>query len=81
MPAPGGYGISQIEILEDSQIANKTIREALLKGAGVLILTIERKNESIPNPSADMKFIVDDKLICFGKLASMRSQIYTLPKQ
>ena len=75
--APGGYGISHIEVTEDSSVVNKTLNETDLRKSDILVLIIERKNQTIPNPSADTKIILGDKLMCFGKLETMRKRMYT----
>ncbi|MDP8214414.1 MAG: TrkA C-terminal domain-containing protein [Candidatus Euphemobacter frigidus] len=78
--APGGYGVSYIEITEDNPVINKTLVEAHLRRSDILVLAVERENQTIPNPPADTKVILGDKLMCFGKLATMRKQVYTLLK-
>ena len=79
--APGGYGVSHIEINEDSPVLNKTLIEAGLRKLDISVLVVERGRESIPNPPADTRILLGDKLLCFGKLASMRKQIYVVPKE
>jgi len=34
-----------------------------------------RGDETIPNPSADMRIIAGDELVCFGKLENIRKQL------
>lgn len=71
----GGCGISQVEIVRESPILNKTLRESGLRKADVTILVIERDGTSIPNPHADEQIRLQDKLICFGKLENIRSDV------
>jgi hypothetical protein len=78
--APGGYGVSHIEIDKDSPVLGQTLVEAELRKSDILVLTIERENQIIPNPSPSTRITLGDKLMCFGKLANMRKQIYTMPK-
>jgi len=73
--ATGGYGISQIEICNDSPILNKTLIESGLRQADILVLAVERNEEIIPNPSTSTRFLLKDKLICFGKLGNIRKQV------
>ncbi|MBU1007088.1 MAG: hypothetical protein KKH08_05830 [Candidatus Omnitrophica bacterium] len=73
--ATGGYGVSQIDICENSPILNKTILESELKKEDIIILAIERNGETMPNPPAETKIFFGDKIICFGKLGSMRRKI------
>ncbi len=81
MIAPGGYGISQIEINQGNPVLNKTIGDTDLKKLGISVLLIERGSKTIPNPPADTRILTDDKLVCFGKLATMRKKIYTISKE
>jgi hypothetical protein len=73
--ATGGYGVSQLEILEDSPIRNRTLRESGLRKADVLVLVIERNGGTVPNPPADTKILLGDRLICFGRLETIRRDV------
>ncbi len=73
--APGGYGVSQIEVTEDVPFINKTLSGSQLKKADILILAIERENKTIPNPPADTLILLGDKLLCFGKISTMRQGV------
>jgi len=75
----GGYGVSQIEIFKDSPIVDKTLLESDLRKLDISVLVIERKGDAIPNPQADTKILLGDKLICFGKLENIRKELYELP--
>ncbi|MCF7792083.1 MAG: TrkA C-terminal domain-containing protein [Victivallales bacterium] len=62
------YGVLRMVIKADDKYVNKTIGESRFKElTGAQILTIERKNKMIPNPSPDMILKKDDVLYCFGK--------------
>ena len=73
--ATGGYGVSQIEICDNSPVLNKTLLESGLKELDILVLAIERKETTIPNPSAGTRMLLGDSLICFGKLGSIRKKL------
>ena len=73
--ATGGYGVSQIETCKDSPILNKTLLESNLRQHDITVLAIERKGITIPNPPADTKILLDDKLMCFGKLENIRREL------
>jgi K+/H+ antiporter YhaU regulatory subunit KhtT len=77
--ATGGYGVSQIEICKESPIIDKTLLESDLRRLDISVLALERKGETMPNPSADTKFLLGDKLICFGKLENIRKELCELP--
>lgn len=73
--ATGGYGILKVEICKNSPVLNKTILEAALRKRDVSILAIERNEEIIPNPSPKKKMLLGDKIICFGKLENIRTEL------
>ena len=78
--ATGGYGVSSIEICKDSPILNKRLIESELRQHGITVLTIERDGEVIPNPTADSRILMRDKLVCFGKLSDIRKWICFVPE-
>lgn len=78
--ATGGYGISQIEVCKDSPILNRTLIESELRQYDITVLAVEREEQTIPNPVADTKILLGDKLICFGKLGNIRSKLCVMPK-
>jgi hypothetical protein len=75
--ATGGYGVSRIRIAPNSSIVDKTLIEANLRSYDITVLAITRNNETIPNPSADTVFKLDDELICFGRLENIQTIIST----
>ncbi len=79
MVATGGYGVSSIEICKKSPILNKTLIESELRQHDITVLTIEREGQTVPNPSADTKILLGDRLICFGKLENIRRRVYAVP--
>jgi hypothetical protein len=81
MIAPGGYGVSRIEIDQGNPAVNRTIDETDIKQHDISVLIIERGSKTIPNPPADTKILAGDQLVCFGKLAAMRKKIYTISKE
>jgi ribosomal protein S6--L-glutamate ligase len=70
-----GYGVSEIYAPEGSDFVGKTIKETTLAEQDINILTLYRGNKIIPNPKSDRVLEADDKLLCFGKLESMRKMI------
>jgi len=77
----GGYGVSRITIRPDSPILHKTIMESKLRSQDITVLAIVRGRETFPNPSADRTFMLDDELICFGKLENIQQQLPSFVKQ
>ncbi|MFH1614393.1 MAG: TrkA C-terminal domain-containing protein [Planctomycetota bacterium] len=73
--ATGGYGVSRIDVCSDSLILNKTLSESELRRHDITVLAIESGDKTIPNPSADIKILLGDRLICFGKLENIRKSV------
>ena len=67
-----GYGVSEIHIPEGSEFEGMTITETKLRDSDVNVLTLYRGKTEIPNPRADRTLKSEDRLLCFGKLDSMR---------
>lgn len=76
--APGGYGVSRVDIEENSPVLNKTLIEADLRKHGITVLVIERGATTIANPPSETRIQAGDVLLCFGKLTAMKNVIYTI---
>lgn len=72
-----GYGVSEIYIPDGSNFLGKTIKEVMDAEKDVNVLTLYRGKKVIPNPRGDRVLEPEDKLLCFGKLESMRGMIPT----
>ncbi|MFT7228304.1 MAG: ribosomal protein S6--L-glutamate ligase [Methylophilaceae bacterium] len=70
-----GYGVSEIYIPEGAKFIGETIKEITDVEKDINVLTLYRGNKIIPNPRTDRVIQADDKLLCFGKLDSMRDMI------
>lgn len=70
-----GYGVGEFQISKNSPIVGKSIADSGLREQDVVILTLERKGESIAIPSALRKLRAGDKVVCFGSLAAMKAII------
>jgi ribosomal protein S6--L-glutamate ligase len=70
-----GYGVTEIYVPEGSNFVGMKINETNLAERDINVLTLYRGNKIIPNPRADRELEPDDKLLCFGKLESMRGMI------
>ncbi|MFA5240132.1 MAG: TrkA C-terminal domain-containing protein [Phycisphaerae bacterium] len=73
--ATGGYGVSRVTVSQGSVVLDKTLLDAQLRKYDINILAIVRNEETLPNPSADMRIIAGDELVCFGKLENIRKQL------
>ncbi|MBA1147386.1 RimK family alpha-L-glutamate ligase [Ectothiorhodospiraceae bacterium WFHF3C12] len=70
-----GYGVSEIYIPEGSDFVGLTITETRLSEQDLNVLTLYRGAKVIPNPRADRLLEAGDKLLCYGKLESMRRMV------
>ena len=70
-----GYGVNEIYVPEGSKYVGKSIAEVDLSAKDLNVLTLYRGNKVIPNPRADRVLEPEDKLLCFGKLESMRGMV------
>lgn len=70
-----GYGVGEIYIPEGSKFVGKTIVETQLQEQDINVLTLYRGRKVIPNPRKDRVLEAEDKLLCFGKMESMRGMI------
>lgn len=70
-----GYGVSEIYIPEGSDFVGLTITETRLSEQDLNVLTLYRGVKVIPNPRYDRVLEAGDKLLCYGKLESMRRMV------
>ena len=70
-----GYGVTEIYVPEGSNFVGITIKDANFAEQDINVLTLYRGHKVIPNPRSDRVLEPDDKLLCFGKLESMRGMI------
>ena len=70
-----GYGVTEIYVPEGSKFIGQTITETRLAESDINILTLYRGDKIIPNPRNERVLEPRDKLLCFGKLESMRGMI------
>ncbi len=76
-----GYGIAEFPIIKGSSLAEKTISESGLRDSDILVLSIDRNGVVIPNPRGSREILVGDKLLCYGKLVTLRSLVPPPPKR
>jgi len=70
-----GYGVSEIYVPEGSNFVGLSIEQTQLLEQDINVLTLYRGNKVIPNPKLSRVLEADDKLLCFGKLESMRGMV------
>ncbi len=70
-----GYGVTEIYIPEGSEYVGRSIVDSGLREKDVQVFTLRRGNKIIPNPKSERVLEPGDKLLCFGKLESMKGLI------
>jgi ribosomal protein S6--L-glutamate ligase len=70
-----GYGVTELYVPEGSEYIGKTIEESGLRAKDVNVLTLYRGTSVVPNPKASRELEPGDRLLCFGRLESMRDLI------
>ena len=70
-----GYGVTELNIPDGSEYVGKTIGESSLRDRDINVLTLYRGTAVVPNPRSDRRLEPGDRLLCFGKLESMRDLI------
>ena len=70
-----GYGVTEIYVPAGSKFVGVTVKDTKLSEQDINVLTLYRGNKVIPNPRSDRVLEPEDKLLCYGKLESMRGMI------
>ncbi|MDF1836892.1 MAG: TrkA C-terminal domain-containing protein, partial [Planctomycetota bacterium] len=67
-----GYGVTELLIPEGSELIGKTIDASGLRETDVSVLNLTRGTSVISNPRGSRELEGGDRLLCYGKLESMR---------
>ena len=70
-----GYGVAEIPVNDQSELANKLIKNTGLKEREVLVLSVLRETLTIPTPKGEDRILVNDILVCYGKLSTLKNLI------
>ncbi len=70
-----GYGIAEIFIPEGSELIGKSIDESGLSDKDINVLTLYRGTTVVPNPRLKRVLEPGDRLLCFGRLETLRDLI------
>ena len=76
-----GYGVAEIHIPEGSDHIGKSIGNSGLRDKDIIVLTLNRGTNVIPNPRSQRLIEAGDRLLCFGKLEFMRDLIPAKTRQ
>jgi len=75
MTVSKGYGVADIIIPEGSTLVGQTIGDSGLREKDIVVLNLHRGTSIISNPKGSRALEANDKLLCYGKLDSMRDLI------
>lgn len=70
-----GYGVTEIQIGEASELVGKTIHDSGLRERDIVPLTVTRGTTVVSNPKSSRVLEANDRVLCFGKLESMRDLV------
>lgn len=70
-----GYGVNEIYVPEGSDYVGRKLSDIDLSQKDLNVLTLYRGSKIIPNPRSDRVLEPGDKLLCFGKMESMRGLV------
>jgi ribosomal protein S6--L-glutamate ligase len=68
-----GYGVMEVPITPESDLAGLTIRDSGLRDRDVVVLSVTREGIVIPAPRSDREILSGDVLLCYGKSITLRS--------
>lgn len=69
------YGVAEFVVNPKSTLANRTLAEAQLRERDVLVLSVTRSGNVIPNPRGEQRILPGDTLLCYGKLLTLEGLI------
>ena len=70
-----GYGVAELLVRDGSELVGTTIARSGLRDRDITVLTLHRGPDVIPNPRDTRTLEANDRLLCFGRLESMRDMI------
>ena len=70
-----GYGVLEIMIPKGSEYVGKTIQSSGLREKEINALSLHRKGKVFPNPKDDKVLEAQDRILCFGKIESMKELV------
>ncbi len=70
-----GFGVTEIVIPDESEYVGATIEGSGLREKDINALSLHRDGKVFPNPKGDRVLNGGDKLLCFGRIESMKELI------
>ncbi len=68
-----GYGVMDIPVSAQSELAGKTLKDARLRDHDIVVLNITRGDITLPNPRSSTEILAGDILLCFGDATALKS--------
>jgi len=69
------YGVAEIKVPEGSDMVGKTLDASGLRDKDISVLTLNRGKSVVSNPKGSRELEANDRLLCYGKLDSMRGLV------
>lgn len=70
-----GYGVAELVIPPRMELVGKTIADSGLREKDIVVLTLSRGSFFVSNPKNTRVIEAGDRLLCYGKLDSMRGLV------
>lgn len=70
-----GYGVAELLIPDGSEMVGKTVVESGLRERDIMVMNLLRGTTVISNPKGARTLEAGDKLLCYGRLDSMRDLV------
>ena len=70
-----GYGVAELLIREGLELVGQSIAESQLRERDIAVLTLNRGTTVISNPRSSRVLEAGDRLLCYGRLESMRDLV------
>jgi ribosomal protein S6--L-glutamate ligase len=70
-----GYGVAEILVREGAEMVGRELKDSGLRERDIQVLTMTRGTKVIPNPKGNRELEDGDRLLCFGRLESMRDLV------
>jgi ribosomal protein S6--L-glutamate ligase len=70
-----GYDVAELLIPEGSEFVGKTIADSGLNERDINVLSLHRGGKVVPNPKSHRQLEAGDRLLCFGKVSTMRDLV------
>jgi ribosomal protein S6--L-glutamate ligase len=70
-----GYGVAELMIPEGFELVGQTISDSKLRERDIVVLTLNRGTTVISNPKGSRVLEAGDRVLCYGKLESMKDLV------